>query len=56
VSEERKTKGILIPDPFFDRTRGRASTFFGRGVAAHVGFADSTGPDLGKTLYRGAKR
>lgn len=31
---------IVIPDQFIDRTRGRVSTFFGRGLAAHVGFAD----------------
>jgi 5'-methylthioadenosine phosphorylase len=30
---------IVIPDQFLDRTRGRLSTFFGRGIAAHVGFA-----------------
>jgi 5'-methylthioadenosine phosphorylase len=30
---------IVIPDQFIDRTRGRISTFFGDGLAAHVGFA-----------------
>jgi 5'-methylthioadenosine phosphorylase len=30
---------IVIPDQFLDRTRGRVSTFFGRGLVAHVGFA-----------------
>jgi 5'-methylthioadenosine phosphorylase len=30
---------IVIPDQFFDRTRGRISTFFGEGIAAHVAFA-----------------
>ena len=29
---------FLIPDQFFDRTRGRISTFFGGGIVAHVGF------------------
>ena len=28
-----------MPDQFFDRTKGRISTFFGRGLVAHVGFA-----------------
>ena len=27
---------IVIPDQFIDRTRGRISTFFGRGIVAHV--------------------
>ena len=39
LKNEYKPLDIVIPDQFFDRTNGRASTFFGRGVAAHVGFA-----------------
>ena len=39
LKEEFKPLDIVIPDQFFDRTRGRISTFFGRGLAAHVGFA-----------------
>ena len=30
---------LVIPDQFFDRTKGRVSTFFGDGLVAHVGFA-----------------
>ena len=30
---------IVVPDQFFDRTAGRTSTFFGRGLVAHVAFA-----------------
>ncbi len=30
---------MVIPDQFFDRTRQRKSTFFGRGLVAHVAFA-----------------
>jgi 5'-methylthioadenosine phosphorylase len=39
LKEEYKPMDIVIPDQFFDRTKGRVSTFFGRGLAAHVGFA-----------------
>jgi 5'-methylthioadenosine phosphorylase len=39
LKEEYRPLDILIPDQFFDRTRGRVSTFFGRGLVAHVGFA-----------------
>jgi 5'-methylthioadenosine phosphorylase len=39
LKEEYKPLDIVIPDQFIDRTRGRASTFFGRGLVAHVGFA-----------------
>lgn len=31
---------FVIPDQFFDRTRGRISTFFDDGLVAHVGFAE----------------
>jgi 5'-methylthioadenosine phosphorylase len=30
---------VLVPDQFIDRTTQRPSTFFGRGLAAHVAFA-----------------
>jgi 5'-methylthioadenosine phosphorylase len=33
---------FLIPDQFFDRTRGRIATFFGNGIVAHVGFDKPT--------------
>src|SRR4026209_723806 len=39
LKEEYKPLDIVIPDQFIDRTKGRNSTFFGRGLAAHVGFA-----------------
>jgi len=52
MKEELKKREILIPDQFFDRTRGRVSTFFGRGIVAHVSFADPTCPDLSEILYR----
>ncbi len=37
---------LVIPDQFFDRTQGRAGTFFGRGLAAHVSFAHPVCPTL----------
>ncbi|HXV61453.1 MAG TPA: S-methyl-5'-thioadenosine phosphorylase, partial [Vicinamibacteria bacterium] len=30
---------VVVPDQFIDRTRGRVSTFFGNGIAAHVEFS-----------------
>jgi len=39
LKDEYKPLDIVIPDQFIDRTKGRISTFFGRGLAAHVGFA-----------------
>jgi 5'-methylthioadenosine phosphorylase len=39
LKEEYEPADIVIPDQFFDRTTGRPSTFFGRGLVGHVGFA-----------------
>jgi 5'-methylthioadenosine phosphorylase len=48
LKEEYKPLDIVIPDQFFDRTKGRISTFFGRGLVAHVGFAHPVCGDLAK--------
>ena len=64
LKEEYRPLDIVIPDQFFDRTKGRASTFFGRGLAAHIGFAHpfcrilsdltfQSGQDAGATMHRG---
>ena len=37
-----------MPDQFYDRTKGRISTFFGRGLVAHVGFAHPICGDAGR--------
>ncbi|MGE3344802.1 MAG: S-methyl-5'-thioadenosine phosphorylase [Vicinamibacterales bacterium] len=39
LRENIKPLDLVVPDQFFDRTRGRVSTFFGDGIVAHVGFA-----------------
>jgi 5'-methylthioadenosine phosphorylase len=43
---------MVIPNQFFDRTRGRVreSTFFGEGIVAHVSFAHPVCSDLGDLL------
>lgn len=46
---------MVVPDQIIDRTRGRVSTFFGDGVAAHVGFADPFCEDLRHDLVETAK-
>ncbi len=42
---------IVVCDQFFDRTRGRESSFFREGIVAHVLFADPVCPDLSRWLY-----
>lgn len=41
---------FMIPDQFYDRTVGRVSTFFGRGLVAHVSFDKPTCPHLSDQL------
>jgi 5'-methylthioadenosine phosphorylase len=64
LKEEYKPTDIVIPDQLFDRTKGRPSTFFGRGLAAHVGFAHpfckplsvlayECGATAGATIHKG---
>ncbi len=50
LREEIEPLHLVIPDQLIDRTRGRASTFFGEGLVAHIGFADPFCPRLRQTL------
>lgn len=52
LKEELKPRDMVFPDQVFDRTKGRASTFFEKGIVAHVGVANPYCPELSKTLYR----
>src|SRR5580698_8043926 len=64
LKEEYRPLDILVPDQFYDRTKGRISTFFGHGLVAHVAFAHPVCGDLsaiaadsaqavGATVHRG---
>src|SRR5919106_2649198 len=45
---------VVIPDQFIDRTTQRASTFFGKGIVAHVSLADPFCKDLSTRLAAAA--
>lgn len=45
LKEEHRPLDFVIPDQFFDRTRGRVSTFFGEGLVAHISFAHPICPE-----------
>ena len=64
LKDEYKPLDIVIPDQFIDRTRGRVSTFFGRGLVAHIAFAHpfckilsgvalGSGKGAGATIHQG---
>lgn len=40
LKEEAKPLDMVVPDQFIDRTKNRASSFFGEGIVAHIAFAD----------------
>src|SRR6476660_7482690 len=55
LKERYRPQDLLVPDQFFDRTKGRVSTFFGRGLVAHVGFAHPFCPILSDVAYQAAQ-
>src|SRR5579875_3038579 len=55
LREEIAPGHVVVPDQFIDRTHGRASTFFGRGIVAHVQFADPVCPVLSRALVEAAR-
>ena len=52
LQEQYAPLDMVIPDQFFDRTRGRVreSTFFGEGIVAHVSFAHPVCAAVGDVL------
>jgi 5'-methylthioadenosine phosphorylase len=56
LREDFRPLDIVVPAQFFDRTRGRISTFFGDGVVAHVGFAHPVCGRLGDIVAGAAAR
>jgi 5'-methylthioadenosine phosphorylase len=54
MRQEIHPRDVVIPDQFIDRTRGRPSTFFGDGVAAHVSFGDPLCPEVRTALRESA--
>jgi 5'-methylthioadenosine phosphorylase len=56
LREDYRPLDIVLPDQFFDRTRGRVSTFFGDGLVAHVGFAHPFCQTLSDIAYDAAVR
>ena len=57
LQEKYAPLDMVIPDQFFDRTRGRVreSTFFREGIVAHVAFAHPVCSSLGDALEAACK-
>ena len=50
LRENLRPGEFLVPDQFFDSTKGRISTFFGNGLVAHVAFDKPTCAELSAVL------
>ena len=56
LKEEYAPGDIVIPDGLFDRTSGRAGTFFGNGCVAHISIANPFCETLSKVLFDACKK
>ena len=55
LQEKYAPRDVLLPDQFYDRTSQRTEhTFFGGGIAAHIGFADPISTNLRALLKEAA--
>src|SRR5580698_1956128 len=56
LQKRYKPCDIVLPDQFVDRTkRSFEHTFFGKGIVAHIAWADPICPELRQLLYQGAR-
>jgi 5'-methylthioadenosine phosphorylase len=56
LREEIAPGHLVVPDQFIDRTTQRPSTFFGRGVVAHVSLANPFCSELSKVLVTAGRQ
>ena len=55
LREDMRPLDVVLPSQFLDRTVGRASTFFGGGIVAHIGFSDPVCATLADVLEQSCK-
>ncbi len=55
LRKEIEPGDLVVPNQFIDRTTQRPSTFFGRGIVAHVSFADPFCPEFSRQLVIAAQ-
>ena len=55
LREEIEPQHLVVPDQLIDRTKDRPGTFFGRGLVAHIAFAEPFCPVLRANLWRSAQ-
>ena len=55
LRQEIEPQHLVVPDQLIDRAKGRPATFFGRGLVAHIAFAEPFCPVLRANLWRSAQ-
>jgi 5'-methylthioadenosine phosphorylase len=55
MKESIKPGDVVLPDQFIDLTKRRVSTFFERGIVAHVGFAEPVCGNMSVSLFERAR-
>jgi 5'-methylthioadenosine phosphorylase len=50
LKQEVQPLDLVVPDQFIDRTKNRASTFFGEGIVAHIAFGEPVCQNLAQVL------
>lgn len=56
LKEEIRPMDLVVPDQLIDRTKGRDSTFFSKGIVAHIAFAEPFCPILSQVLSKAARK
>src|SRR5260221_15275 len=56
LREDLQPRDMVFPDQIFDRTKSRPSTFFEKGIVAHVGVANPYCLELSAILFGSASR
>jgi len=56
LKEEHAPGEFVLVDQFFDRTKGRISTFFGDGLVAHVSFAHPVSDELRQVVAQACQK
>jgi 5'-methylthioadenosine phosphorylase len=56
LRQEIEPGHLVVPDQFIDRTTQRPSSFFGKGIVAHVSLADPFCQELSGKLIEGARQ
>lgn len=56
LREEFAPRHIVVPNQLIDRTSGRALSFFGNGLVAHIGLADPFCADFSKLVYEAVEQ